>query len=78
MRDKKTTEILYEFVSIHASRFREAMPLGRRLVRINGGVSIHASRFREAMPGAATDALVLGPVSIHASRFREAMRADRP
>ncbi len=60
-------------VSIHASRFREAMPLDvARHTDVNP-VSIHASRFREAMPERAVDACQARLVSIHASRFREAM-----
>ena len=61
-------------VSIHASRFREAMR--SRTSRSLGFcvVSIHASRFREAMPCTASQRRAMrAKVSIHASRFREAM-----
>ena len=36
-------------VSIHASRFREAMPAKFGREQLKQRVSIHASRFREAM-----------------------------
>ncbi|MBS1160264.1 MAG: hypothetical protein H6R15_2683 [Proteobacteria bacterium] len=60
-------------VSIHAPRFREAMPHAPWAAVAHRRVSIHAPRFREAMrcrpprPDPGWD------VSIHAPRFREAM-----
>ena len=61
-------------VSIHASRFREAMP-GPWSNDVTGlSVSIHASRFREAMRRRRQRLACQRIVSIHASRFREAMR----
>ena len=60
-------------VSIHAPRFREAMPVRRRQGRRHVLVSIHAPRFREAMQCEPCHGQSGRTVSIHAPRFREAM-----
>ena len=60
-------------VSIHAPRFREAMPAVGEAEQAGPVVSIHAPRFREAMQDGTDFNDLHAKVSIHAPRFREAM-----